>query len=164
MVVTLAGDGGPMVALLGHTDTVFPIGTAAARPFRREGDRCFGPGVADMKGGVLLAAAAVERLAAAPSRPFSEVRLLVCADEETRLRAPAVCDEAEGAAAALVFECARENGDLVSERKGAIWRTLRLHGRPAHAGADTHRGRSAVSALAQRDRPHRGAHGRPTPR
>jgi acetylornithine deacetylase/succinyl-diaminopimelate desuccinylase-like protein len=151
MVVTLAGDGGPMIALLGHTDTVFPIGTAAARPFRREGDRCFGPGVADMKGGVLLAAAAIERLAAAPSRPFSEVRLLVCADEETRLRAPAVCDEAKGAAAALVFECARENGDLVSERKGAIWRTLRLHGRPAHAGADTHRGRSAVSALASFD-------------
>ena len=101
-----------------------------------------------MKGGVLLAAAAVERLAAAPGRPFSEVRLLVCADEETRLRAPAVCAEAKGAAAALVFECARENGDLVSERKGAIWRTLSLHGRPAHAGADTHRGRSAVSALA----------------
>jgi glutamate carboxypeptidase len=149
MVVTLAGEGGPMIALLGHTDTVFPIGTAAARPFRRAGDRCFGPGVADMKGGVLLAAAAVERLAAAPSRPFSEVRLLVCADEETRLRAPAVCAEANGAAAALVFECARENGDLVSERKGAIWRTLKLHGRPAHAGADTHRGRSAVSALAQ---------------
>ena len=92
-----------------------------------------------MKGGVLLAAAAIERLASAPSRPFSEVRLLVCADEETRLRAPAVCAEAGGAAAALVFECARENGDMVSERKGAIWRTLRLHGRPAHAGADTHR-------------------------
>jgi glutamate carboxypeptidase len=149
MVVTLTGDGGPMVALLGHTDTVFPVGTAAARPFRREGDRCFGPGVADMKGGVLLAVAAMERLAAAPSRPFAEVRLLACADEETRLRAPAVCAEADGAAAAMVFECARENGDLVAERKGAIWRTLRLHGRPAHAGADTHRGRSAVSALAQ---------------
>ena len=148
MVVTLPGDGGPMVALLGHTDTVFPLGEAARRPFRREGDRCFGPGVADMKGGVLLAAAAMERLAAASSRPFSEARLLVCADEETRLRAPAVCAEAAGAAAALVFECARENGDLVSERKGAIWRTLYLHGRPAHAGADTHRGRSAVSALA----------------
>jgi len=148
MVVTLPGDGGRMVALLGHTDTVFPLGEAARRPFRREGDRCFGPGVADMKGGVLLAAAAMERLAAASSRPFSEARLLVCADEETRLRAPAVCAEAAGAAAALVFECARENGDLVSERKGAIWRTLYLHGRPAHAGADTHRGRSAVSALA----------------
>ena len=48
MVVTLPGDGGPMVALLGHTDTVFPVGTAAMRPFRRDGDRCYGPGVADM--------------------------------------------------------------------------------------------------------------------
>jgi glutamate carboxypeptidase len=149
MVVSLPGDGGGMVALLGHTDTVFPVGEAARRPFRRQGDRCLGPGVADMKGGVLLAVAAMERLAAAPRRPFSEVRLLVCADEETRLRAPAVCAEARGAAAALVFECARENGDLVSARKGAIWRTLHLHGRPAHAGADTHRGRSAVSALAR---------------
>jgi glutamate carboxypeptidase len=149
MVVTLSGDGGPAVALLGHTDTVFPLGEAARRPFRRDGERCYGPGVADMKGGLLLAVTAMERLAAAPARPFSEVRLLVCADEETRLRAPAVCAEAAGARAALVFECARENGDLVSERKGAIWRTLHLHGRPAHAGADTHRGRSAVSALAR---------------
>src|SRR3954451_13300070 len=81
MVVSLPGDGGPMVALLGHTDTVFPVGTAVLRPFLRAGDRCFGPGVADMKGGVLLATAAIERLASAPSRPFSAVRLLVCADE-----------------------------------------------------------------------------------
>ena len=66
-----------------------------------------------------------------------------------RLRAPAAAEHARGAAAALVFECARRNGDLVSARKGALWRTLYLHGRPAHAGADTARGRSAVSALAR---------------
>ena len=149
MVVTLAGGGGPVVALLGHTDTVFPAGTAAARPFRRKGDRCFGPGVADMKGGLVLAGMAMERLAAEPVRRFAELRLLVCADEETRIRAPAVCAHARDAAAALVFECGRANGDLVSARKGAIWRTLHLRGRAAHAGADTHRGRSAVSALAR---------------
>jgi glutamate carboxypeptidase len=73
----------------------------------------------------------------------------VCADEEVRLRAPAACDHARGAAAALVFECGRRNGDLVSARKGALWRTLDLHGRAAHAGADTALGRSAVSALAR---------------
>src|SRR5262249_19820524 len=49
---------------------------------------------------------------------------------------------------ALVFECGRENGDVVSARKGAIWRTMELSGIAAHAGADTARGRSAVSALA----------------
>jgi glutamate carboxypeptidase len=65
-----------------------------------------------------------------------------------RLRAPAVSAHAAGARAALVFECARENGDVVSARKGAVWRTMELTGRSAHAGADTARGRSAVSALA----------------
>ena len=64
------------------------------------------------------------------------------------LRAPAVSAHASGARAALVFECARENGDVVSARKGAVWRTMELTGRSAHAGADTARGRSAVSALA----------------
>ncbi len=148
MVIELEGRGHGDVALLGHTDTVFPDGTAAERPFRREGDRCYGPGVADMKGGLVLAAMAVERLSAG-DRPFGQVRLLVCADEEVRLRAPAVAAEARGCNAALVFECGRENGDLVAARKGAIWRTMHLHGRPAHAGADTARGRSAVSALAR---------------
>jgi glutamate carboxypeptidase len=101
-----------------------------------------------MKGGLVLAAMAVERIAAMPGRPFSELRLLICADEEVRLRGPAVAEHARGAAAAFVFECAREDGDLVSARKGAVWRSLELDGRPAHAGADTARGRSAVSALA----------------
>ena len=148
MVIALPGHGDGMVALLGHTDTVFPTGTVAARPFRREGMRCFGPGVADMKGGLVLAAMALERCAQG-SRPFAELRLLICADEEIRLRAPAVSAHARGARAALVFECARENGDVVSTRKGAIWRTMELTGRAAHAGADTARGRSAVSALAR---------------
>ena len=149
LVVTLPGDGGPAVALLGHPDTVFPAGTTARWSFRRDGDLCTGPGVADMKGGLVLAAMAVERLAAMPERPFSELRLLICADKEVRLRAPAAAGHARGAAAALVLECGRRNGDMVSARKGALWRTLHLHGRPAHAGADTALGRSAVSALAR---------------
>ena len=84
LVLTLAGGGQAAVALLGHTDTVFPLGTVAERPFRRQGDRCYGPGVADMKGGLVLAVMAMERSARRP-RPFRELRLLVCADEETRL-------------------------------------------------------------------------------
>jgi glutamate carboxypeptidase len=148
LVLTLAGGGQAAVALLGHTDTVFPLGTVAERPFRRQGDRCYGPGVADMKGGLVLAVMAMERFARRP-RPFRELRLLVCADEETRLRAPAIAEYGRDCAAALVFECARENGNLVSSRKGALWRTMHLTGLAAHAGADTARGRSAVSALAR---------------
>jgi glutamate carboxypeptidase len=149
LIVTLPGDGGAAIALLGHPDTVFPAGTTAGWRFARDGDRCTGPGVADMKGGLVLAAMAMERLAALPARPFSQLRLLICADEEIRLRAPAACEHARGAAAALVFECGRRNGDVVSARKGALWRTLTLTGRAAHAGADTALGRSAVSALAR---------------
>jgi glutamate carboxypeptidase len=161
MVVTLPGTRPGMVALLGHTDTVFSLGEAARRPFTLAGDRCLGPGVADMKGGNVLALMAMEQLAREPE-PHPEVRLLICADEEVRLRAPEVAEHAAGADAALVFECARENGDLVSARKGAIWRTLELTGRPAHAGADTARGRSAVSALASEiPRIEALAHGRP---
>ena len=147
LVLTLPGDGEQTVAMLGHTDTVFPLGTAAARPFERHGQRLLGPGVADMKGGLVLAATAMEAFAAGP-RPFRQLRFLICADEEVRLRAPAVTELARDAAAALVFECGRENGDLVSERKGAVWRSMELTGRAAHAGADTARGRSAVTALA----------------
>ena len=148
MLITMPGEGNGAVCLLGHTDTVFPMGTVAERPFRRDGMRCFGPGVADMKGGLVLAAMAMEAFRERP-RPFSELRFLVCADEEVRLRAPAVCGHAAGARAALVFECGRENGDVVTARKGAIWRTMELTGVAAHAGADTARGRSAVSAMAR---------------
>ncbi|MDX6533827.1 MAG: glutamate carboxypeptidase, partial [Gaiellales bacterium] len=147
MIIRLPGGGDRPVALLGHTDTVFPLGTADLRPFVRRDDRCYGPGVADMKGGLVLAAMAVERYAAS-DRPFSELRFLVCADEEVRLRAPSICAHAAGCSAALVFECGRENGDIVSVRKGAVWRMIELTGRAAHAGADTARGRSAVAALA----------------
>ncbi len=145
--ISLPGEGDGVVALLGHGDTVFPLGTVAERPFRRDGLRCYGPGVADMKGGLVLAAMAME--AFGDRRPFRELRLIVCADEEVRLRDPACAARAADATAALVFECARENGDLVSARKGALWRTMELTGVPAHAGADTARGRSAVSALAR---------------
>ena len=146
--ISLPGEGEGVVALLGHGDTVFPLGTVAERPFRREGVRCFGPGVADMKGGLVVAAMAME--AFRDRRPFRELRLIVCVDEEVRLRDPACAVRAADATTALVFECARENGDLVSARKGALWRTMELTGVPAHAGADTARGRSAVSALAPR--------------
>ena len=65
--ISLPGEGEGVVALLGHGDTVFPLGTVAERPFRREGVRCFGPGVADMKGGLVLAAMAMEAFARPPS-------------------------------------------------------------------------------------------------
>ena len=80
---SLEGSGRARVALLCHHDTVFPAGTAAARPFRIEGDRCLGPGVADMKGGIAVAAHAARLLASGP-RPFARLELVSCPDEEAR--------------------------------------------------------------------------------
>ena len=72
VVARTHGAGGRRILLLGHHDTVFPPGTAAARPVRIEGERALGPGVADMKGGVLVGLAALERLArSGPTRPSS---------------------------------------------------------------------------------------------
>ena len=72
LVITLPGNRGKTVALLGHTDTVFGLGEALARPFAVSGDRATGPGVADMKGGLVLAAMAMEQLAS-EGIPFPEV-------------------------------------------------------------------------------------------
>src|SRR5215468_7172883 len=78
----LKGDGRGNVLLLGHTDTVYPVGTAAARPVRIEGDTILGPGTCDMKGCILSAVYAVEALLAAGYRSFGELRFLCVSDEE----------------------------------------------------------------------------------
>ena len=133
-----------------------PAGTVAERPFRREGDRCFGPGVADMKGGLVLAAMAMEAFA----RTAAAVRRAAAGGLRRRGGAAASARRAEARRGTRLrrwcSSAARENGNLVSSRKGALWRTMDLTGRAAHAGADTARGRSAVSALAGRSSGSRG--------
>jgi glutamate carboxypeptidase len=147
LVARLRGNGHARVALIGHHDTIYPAGTAAARGFVLQDDRCIGPGAADMKGGLVLALAALEVLASG-ERPFASVELHSSADEESRPQgAFATLDRVRGADAALVLECARENGDLVVERKSQCNLRLIAHGRSAHAGAHPERGQSALLAL-----------------
>lgn len=144
----LEGDGRARVALIGHHDTVFPHGTAAVRPFSRDSARCFGPGVADMKGG-LAVAAHVARLLAAGPRPFARLELVSCPDEEARPGAPETIDRLNGFDAVLCLECGRPDGEVVSARKGASWFRVRASGRPAHAGVEPDTGRNAVHALSR---------------
>lgn len=142
----LEGEGRARVALLGHHDTVFPHGTAAARPFTRDGARCYGPGVADMKGGLAVAAHTARLLAEGP-RPFARLELVSCPDEELRPSAPLTLDRLEGFDAVLCLECGRPNGEVVSARKGAAWFRLTARGRAAHSGVEPDAGRNAVHAL-----------------
>ena len=146
----LQGNGGGNVLLLGHIDTVYPVGTAAARPLRIEGNTVYGPGVCDMKGCILAAIYAIEALMAMDYRAFGEVRFLCVSDEEINTRhcldmIQAACENAQGA---LVLEAARSNGDIVSARKGLTYYTLTAHGRSAHAGVEPEKGHNAIEELA----------------
>lgn len=144
----LAGAGRGRVALLCHHDTVFPLGTAARRPTRREGDRLIGPGVADMKGGLAVAAHAA-RLLAAGERPFARLELVSAPDEEIRSEPIATQERLTGFDAVLCMECGRPGGAVVSARKGGRWLDIVARGRSAHAGSEPEHGRNAVLALAR---------------
>lgn len=145
---TLEGRGTARIALVGHHDTVFPHGTAAARPFSRDERRCYGPGVADMKGGLAVAAHTARLLAEGP-RPFGLVEVISCPDEESRPSAFETIERIEGYDAVLVLECGRPAGEVVSARKGAFWFRIRAAGHAAHAGVEPDIGRNAALAIAR---------------
>jgi glutamate carboxypeptidase len=142
----LEGEGESRVALLCHHDTVFPPGTAAKRPFARQGERAFGPGVADMKGGIAVGMHAV-RLLAEHTRAFGRIELVSVPDEEPRSGAFATLDRLRGFDAALCLECGRPGGAIVTNRKGAVWLTVEATGRAAHAGVEPESGSNAIVAL-----------------
>src|SRR6266705_427378 len=150
IVSRVHGEGQGNVLLVGHTDTVYPVGIASARPVRLEEDMLYGPGVSDMKGCILLAIYAIEALLAIGYRPFKELRLLCVSDEETTSRhcVKLIEHASRNCRGALVLEAARANGDIVSARKGNAWYTLTAHGRSAHAGVEPEKGRNTIVELA----------------
>jgi glutamate carboxypeptidase len=144
--------GGLRALLVAHLDTVYPDGTAAARPMRQDGDRLLAPGAADNKSGLLsglYAMAALEALGLLG--PFARITLACGGDEETDMRASLqlLRELAPGHDLALVLEAGRENGDIVSARKGSGQFRLDVRGKAAHAGVEPWKGANAVLALAQ---------------
>ncbi|MFG1994447.1 M20 family metallopeptidase [Actinoplanes sp. NPDC048988] len=125
------GDGPARVLVLGHHDTVWPVGTLARHPYETSGEILRGPGCFDMKAGVVQA---LHAIAALPER--SGVTLLVTGDEE--LGSPTsrelIEQEAAGCVAALVLEGSADGGALKTERKGVSLYRVRITGRAAHAG------------------------------
>ena len=139
------------VMLLGHVDTVFAEGEVAKRPFKIEAGKAYGPGVLDMKGGVIAAmyAAIALKHAGFNERP---VKLLFAGDEENghlnSNAAEVFQQEAKGCVAA--FDCETSAGDnvVVVGRKGMVTFTVGVHGVSAHAGNDPENGRSAILEMA----------------
>lgn len=146
----LCGTGQGNALLLGHIDTVYPAGTAAARPLRVEGNTVYGPGVSDMKGCILAAIYAIEALQALHITNYGEIRFLCVSDEEINVRhsQDAIQQVCQDCQRALVLEAARANGDIVSARKGHTWYTLTAQGRSAHAGVEPEKGRNAIVEIA----------------
>ncbi len=152
LLARLGGRGSARILLLGHSDTVYPRGTAARRPLKQAGDRLLGPGVCDMKAGLLAGIYAVEALNAIGFDDFRILALLCVADEEVdeRTSVPLIQQSIAGYDAVLTLEAARENGDIVTARKGNVVMRVEAHGRSAHAGVEPEKGRNAISGLLRR--------------
>jgi glutamate carboxypeptidase len=136
--------------LLSHVDTVHPVGTLAKDlPLRRDGDRLYGPGIYDMKGGAYLAFAAFQTVALAQSSKRPLV-FIFTPDEEIGSPTTRALIEAEGrkAEAVLVTEPARDGGKIVTARKGVGRFDVTVEGRPAHSGTSHAKGRSAIREAA----------------
>ncbi|WP_328535176.1 M20 family metallopeptidase [Streptomyces sp. NBC_00344] len=144
-----SGEAADPVVMLCHYDTVWPIGTLTDRPFRVDGDRITGPGVFDMKAGLVQAVWALRALdAAGADRP--PLRLVLNGDEEIGSLAsrPVIESETAGTRCALVFE-ASADGAVKTARKGVGLFRVEAHGVEAHAGLDPASGVSAVDELAR---------------
>lgn len=132
----------PRVLLLGHLDTVWPIGTLERIPWAIDGDHLRGPGVFDMKVGVVQAIGAIALLGLGPE---DGVGMLFTTDEEigSETSRGVIEDSARRADAVLVLEPSIE-GDLKTARKGTSWYLVQISGRAAHAGLDPERGINAL--------------------
>lgn len=153
VIGTLKGSGGgPRILLVGHTDTVFDDGTAADRPFSIEGTIARGPGVSDMKGGLLTGFFAIEVLQEAAYEGFGRITYVCNPDEEigSPFSGSVIRDLAPEHGAAFVLEGARANGDIVSARKGITDYEISIRGRAAHAGVEPEKGRNAVVEAAHK--------------
>jgi len=140
------GDTGPFYVLLGHFDTVHEP-QSTFRRLHSEADRLYGPGVLDMKAGLLAALYAVVVLRQVSGRGRLPLKILFNCDEETGSRdsAPLIEQEVAGAAGAFVFEGRRDSDHaLVTARKGIQMGSMQVHGRSAHAGEEPEKGASAI--------------------
>jgi glutamate carboxypeptidase len=135
------------ILLLGHTDTVYPLGTLAHMPWRERAGRLYGPGVFDMKSGIVLVLFALRALASERSELPCCITLLLVPDEEIGSPGSRPLTErcARAADAVVVLEpAAAPNGACKTSRKGVARYTLRVEGRAAHSGLDFESGASAI--------------------
>lgn len=147
-----ADQGKPGILVMSHLDTVHPVGVLNVLPFRREDDKCYGPGIFDMKGGAYLALEAIRQLARTHVKTPLPVSFLFTSDEEVGSPSTRALIEQEAARHKyiLVPEPARPDGGVVTGRYAIARYNLESTGKPSHAGARLSEGRSAIREMAQK--------------
>ena len=141
------GAGG--VVILSHMDTVWDVGTVEGRPTRIDGDRIYGVGSMDMKGGIVIALWALRALRALDLFPQQPITYLLNSDEETGSRHSSAEIEAEALAHNVVFVTEPpQDGAYKTQRKGVSHYVITAKGRAAHSGADHARGINAIEEMA----------------
>jgi len=150
VVTARYGGEGQAVMVLGHMDTVWPLGTLAQRPVRIEGDKLFGPGSFDMKAGLVVALHTLELLQSLDKKPKHPILFFFSSLEETDCEPyqPLLEKHALACDYVLDLEPAWPGGAVKTERKGCANYLLNIRGRAAHAGADPRKGISAITELA----------------
>jgi glutamate carboxypeptidase len=150
VVATFKGSGAKRILLLAHMDTVYQRGMAASQPYRVEGDRAYGLGIADDKSGVALAIHAVAILKALGNQQYATLTVLINADEEISSPGSRNLITRLGSEHDAVFSCEGAGTDdrvrLTTSGNGAV--LLKVQGRAAHAGAAPEDGRNALYELA----------------
>ena len=144
--------GQPGILIVGHMDTVHPIGTLDILPFKRDGDYCYGPGIQDMKGGNFVSVEALRQLIRTGQQTPLPVTVLFTPDEEFGTPSTRELIEAEAGRNkyVLVPEPCREDGGAVVGRYAIARFNLRTVGKPSHAGVKLKDGRSAIAAMARK--------------
>ena len=151
ITATVGHGGNRPIMLMGHRDTVFPKGEPVRRPFKIEGDRAYGPGVADMKAGLVMncfVLAAIKQFGGAPA----PVMALFTGDEEIGSPFSRPVIEAHARAARVCFnsEPGRARGAAVTGRKGCMFIRFEITGKAAHSGVNFEAGISAINELAHK--------------
>src|SRR5438034_7892652 len=151
MIARFTGSSSERILLLGHTDTVWPAGEITKRPFKITGGRAFGPGVFDMKAGILLIAMAIDALQKGDRSLPKCVAVLLVSDEEVGSTSSRSVTESEArpCRAVFVLEPSLPGGALKTTRKGIGRFALKAIGRAAHAGIDPENGINAIEEISQ---------------
>ena len=152
LVARLKGKGEVRLLLVGHVDTVYDPGSAAVQPFAVRDGFAYGPGVIDMKSGVLMGMYVLRILLEAGFEEFGELCIVFNNDEEVGSPGSAslLREIAQQVDFGLVLEASRALEVVTKARKGADKYVLEVEGIPAHSGAEPHKGRSAVIELAHK--------------